>query len=144
MHVPGNHLLPADVPVFVSISRCLPTLGFGVAGSAPFYLPRAWVIFTGTGTVTAAGLFAEGFGRDAAGNDGLGSAKFFWGPVVEPHLLGASADLKAARAAVQRITYATRVGELLLRSSGAGAAPLGVFAAIPDDPGAVPNQCIPG
>ena len=30
----------------------LTTLGFGVAGSAPFYLPRAWVIFTGTGTVT--------------------------------------------------------------------------------------------
>ena len=30
----------------------LTTLGFGVAGSAPFYLPRAWVTFTGTGTVT--------------------------------------------------------------------------------------------
>lgn len=98
----------------------------------------------GAGTVTSAGLFVEGFGRDAKGNDGLGAAKFHWGPMVEPARLGPKADLKAARAAVKRITYATRAGELLLRSSGAGALPAGQFAAIPDDPGAIPDQCIPG
>lgn len=99
---------------------------------------------SGTGTLSKADLFVEGFGRDPAGFDGLGSAKFFWGPVAEPNLLGPKADLEAARLAVRRINFATRKGNLLLRSSGTGALPAGSFAAIPDDPGAIPDACIPG
>lgn len=97
----------------------------------------------GTGTATAAGLFVEGFGRDAGGFDGLGAAKFFWGVVAEPHLMGPRADLAAAAAAVQRITYATRAGFLILRSDEM-TLPLGDFSAIPDDPHTIPSMCVPG
>lgn len=98
---------------------------------------------SGTGTLTAADLFVEGFGRDAAGNDGLGAAKFFWGVIAEPHLMGPRANLAAAAAAVQRITYATRAGFLIFRSDEM-TLPFGDFSAIPDDPHTIPSMCIPG
>lgn len=99
---------------------------------------------TGMGIITAAGLFVEGFGRDAAGGDGLGAAKFYWGAAVEDAKLGPGANLKAAALAIQRINYATRLGTLVRRSRGMGALPAGQLGAIPDDPGSIPSACIPG
>mgnify|MGYP000033996474 FL=1 len=96
------------------------------------------------GTVASAILFVEGFGRDASGADGLSAAKFHWAVIAEPALMGPRADRAAAAAAIRRINYATRVGVLAYRSSGAGALPAGQLAAIPDDPGAIPDACIPG
>lgn len=96
------------------------------------------------GVATSAFLFVEGFGRDASGADGLSAAKFHWAVVAEPALMGPRADRAAAAAAIRRINYATRNGVLAFRSSGAGALPAGQLAAIPDDPGAIPDACIPG
>lgn len=98
---------------------------------------------SGSGTLSAADLFVEGFGRDGAGFDGLGAAKFFWGVVAEPHLMGPRANLAAAAAAVQRITYATRAGFLIYRSDEM-TLPFGDFSAIPDDPHTIPSACVPG
>jgi hypothetical protein len=100
--------------------------------------------YTGSGTITSAQLFVEGFGRDSLGNDGLSAAKFYWGVVAEPTKMGPRANLRAAAAAIKRINYATRLGVLIRRSIGSGALPVGQFAAIPDDPNTIPNLCIPG
>lgn len=99
---------------------------------------------SGTGYITAAGLFVEGLGRDSTGNDGLGGAKFQWAVVWDPALLGPDADLQAAAAAIERINYATRIAHLASRSRGLGKLPAGQLAAIPDDPGSIPDGCIPG
>ena len=116
----------------------------GMAGAAVGGLWTLHIgLIMGTGTLTAAALFVEGFGRDAGGFDGLGAAKFFWGVVAEPHLMGPRANLAAAAAAIQRITYATRAGFLILRSDEMGL-PAGDFDAIPDDPHTIPSMCIPG
>ena len=53
-------------------------------------------------------------------------------------------NLDAARLAIQRITYARSIGNILRRSLGAGALPAGQFAAVPDDENTIPDQCIPG
>lgn len=99
---------------------------------------------SGTGYISAAGLFVEGLGRDSTGNDGLGGAKFQWAVVWDPALLGPDADIQAAAAAIQRINYATRIAFLAGRSRGLGKLPAGQLAAIPDDPGSIPSACIPG
>lgn len=99
---------------------------------------------SGTGYVSAAGLFVEGLGRDSTGGDGLGGAKFQWAVVWDPDLLGPDADLQAAAEAIQRINYATRIAHLAGRSRGLGKLPAGQLAAIPDDPGSIPDACIPG
>jgi len=99
---------------------------------------------SGTGYISAAGLFVEGLGRDSTGNDGLGGAKFQWAVVWDPDLIGPDADLQAAAAAIQRINYATRIAFLAGRSRGLGKLPAGQLAAIPDDPGSIPSACIPG
>lgn len=82
-------------------------------------------------------LFAEGFGRDSGG-EGLGAAIFEWVVVADPALMGPNADLEAARDAIARINYATRLGTLILKP-----APL-LLAPYPDSPPAIPNRFIPG
>lgn len=95
-------------------------------------------------TVERAELFVEGEGRDSKGYNGLGAMKAQWGVVVEEDKLGAGADLRGARAALRRINYATRASFLIRRTRGAGALPPGNLVAIPDNPGAIPDACIPG
>lgn len=67
---------------------------------------------TGTGTLDAASLFLEGFGRDSSKLDGLGAAIFYWAAVYEPAKSSGGADLDAARAAIRRINFGTRLGFL--------------------------------
>lgn len=95
-------------------------------------------------TVERAELFVEGEGRDSKGYDGLGAMKAQWGVVVEEDKLGPGADLRGALAALRRINYATRATFLIRRSRGAGALPPGNLVAIPDNPGTIPDACIPG
>lgn len=99
---------------------------------------------SGTGTLTAADLFVEGFGRDGARRDGLGAAVWRWGVMVEDSKLGPNADLVAAREALERISYACRVPALLRRSVGSGALPAGEYGAIPNDPNSIPGAALPG
>ena len=99
---------------------------------------------SGSGSVTAAALFVEGTGRDSTKHDGLGAAVWYWGVMVEESKIGPNADLVAARSALQRIHYACRPVSLLRRSSGAGALAAGNFAAVPGDPGSIPNGALPG
>ncbi len=138
------------------------SIGVGDIGDAPatgtwrLYFPKfagvpvggIWKLvigtISGTGYVSAAGLFVEGLGRDSAGGDGRSAPKFQWAVVSDPALLGPDADLQAAAAAVQRINYATRIAHFASRSSGIGKLPAGQLAAIPDDPGSIPDACIPG
>jgi hypothetical protein len=138
-----------------SVSKAKLGNGPAAATTCRFYFPEfegvpvagEWTLAFNSisgGEVSAVFLFAEGVGRDSAGNDGLGAAMFEWGVVAEPAKMGPNANLRAAEAAIRRINYATRRGRLVRRSSGAGALPAGNFAAIPDDPGTLPDACIPG
>lgn len=108
------------------------------------------LLVTTASTVRAygAGLFVEGRGRvvgwDGTWYQGLSGAKFQWGVMVEDSKLGSGYNLDAARLAIQRITYARSIGNILRRSVGAGALPAGQFAAVPDDENTIPDQCIPG
>lgn len=97
-----------------------------------------------SGGLTEAELFVEGLGRDFKGNDGLGAAKFQWGVIVEDAKLGAGFDLRGAFSSIKRINYATRAGHIIRRSNGIGKLPPGQFAALPDDPNTIPDECIPG
>mgnify|MGYP000237459235 CR=1 FL=1 len=97
-----------------------------------------------SGTVTAVNLFCEGFGRDITKHDGsAGSGKFEWAAVYEPSKSNGSADLDAARAAARRINYGSRVGAIVLRSTGNTLA-AGDYAFLPDDANALPDVMIPG
>lgn len=98
----------------------------------------------GSGTITAASLFVEGFGRDGTLHDGLGAAVWFWGVMVEDDKIGPGADLVAARRALARIRYACRPASLLRRSNGPGKLAAGHYAAIPGDVNALPNAALPG
>jgi hypothetical protein len=98
----------------------------------------------GAGTLTRADLFVEGLGLDEKGFNGLGAAKFYWGVVAEQDKLGAGYDLEAASVAIDRISYARSVGNLILRSDLNNPLPPGDFDPIPDDPNTIPDRVIPG
>jgi hypothetical protein len=89
------------------------------------------------GTATGAALFVEGIGRES-GLDGLGAAIFYWAAVADPALMGPNADLDAAKAAVRRINHATRNGSIVRASTVAGE-----VCVVPDEPAAIPDECIP-
>lgn len=89
--------------------------------------------------VNSAGLFVEGVGRNAAGQDGRGAALFEWGVLAETAKLGAGADLIGAAEAVRRMDHCHLNGHLLLDGRD-----ITSLAAIPDDPNAIPDMCIPG
>lgn len=138
-------------------------LGKGTASSVRLYAPGhagaaifgTWElvisISAGSGTLTRVDLFVEGRGRDVRGGDGLGSAKFWWAPIIEkPKIKGGTATaneiaraIEGAQAAVARINYATRRGDVALWPEGVMAPPADVDA-IPDDPHTIPDMCIPG
>lgn len=71
---------------------------------------------SGTGNVSSASLFVEGFGRDSTGHDGLSACLFEWAVVYEPSKSNGSPDFDAARAAIARLEYATRIGGLVFIS----------------------------
>lgn len=89
--------------------------------------------------LNSAGLFVEGVGRNAAGQDGRGAALFEWGVLAETAKLGAGADLLGAAEAVRRMDHCHLNGHLLLDGHD-----ITSLAAIPDDPNAIPDMCIPG
>ena len=99
---------------------------------------------SGSGTLESAELFAEGFGRDHTRNDGLcGASVFQWAVVYEPDKATAgSSDIEAARAAILRITYATRrSGLVFIADAGVGLS-AGDYGAIPND-NSMPSACVP-
>lgn len=98
----------------------------------------------GPDTLLGATLFVEGIGRNAAGGDGLGAAKFQWAVVVEDAKLGPGYNLAGAAAALRRINYATRSVFLARRSIGGGALPPGSFAAVVDDPNCLADAALCG
>lgn len=108
-----------------------------------------WSLTVGTtamadsGEVTAGDLFVEGFGLDSTMHNGLSAAAFEWAVVYEPDKSAGSPDFDAARAAIRRINYATRIGALCMREAG-GMLSAGDFAMIPDDVNALPDQSLPG
>ncbi len=119
----------------------------GMAGQPIYGIWSAQIYansFGDSGTVTAASLFCEGFGRDITRHDGgAGAGKYEWAAVFEPSKSNGSPDLDAARAAVQRINYGSRVGAIVLRSTGSTLA-AGDYAFLPDDSNALPDEMIPG
>lgn len=96
-----------------------------------------------SGTVTAASLFVEGFGRDRTRGDGLSAAAFGWAAVYEPSKAGAGADLDAARAAIARISYATRPGALVFPADASVGLAADDYGGIPND-NTVPGGFVPG
>lgn len=97
---------------------------------------------SGAGTVDAVEAFVEGWGRDSAGNPGLSAAKFEYGVVYEPDKSSGAPDVNAARAAIARITYATRIGALILRELDGNLA-AGEYTFLPDDDNAIPDAIVP-
>lgn len=97
---------------------------------------------SGAGTVDAVDAFVEGAGRDSTGRPGLSAAKFELGVVYEADKSNGEADLDAARAAIARITYATRISALILREAD-GVLPAGEYTFLPDDDNAIPDAIIP-
>lgn len=99
----------------------------------------AWkLVIKNMDQLNSASLFVEGVGRDPApGADGLGAALFEWGVLAESAKLGAGADLAGAEAAIARMNHCHLRG-FLIRDGGM------TMAAIPDDPGAIPDASIPG
>ena len=73
---------------------------------------------------------------------GLSAAKFELGVVYEEDKSSGAADIDAARKAIARITYATRIGALILREAG-GVLPAGEYTFLPDDDNAIPDAIIP-
>jgi len=96
----------------------------------------------GAGTVDAVEAFVEGAGRDSSGWPGLSAAKFELGVVYEADKSNGEVDLDAARAAIARITYATRISALILREAD-GVLPAGEYTFLPDDDNAIPDAIIP-
>ena len=96
----------------------------------------------GAGTVDAVEAFVEGAGRDSSGRPGLSAAKFELGVVYEEDKSSGAADIDAARKAVARITYATRIGALILREAD-GVLPAGEYTFLPDDDNAIPDAIVP-
>lgn len=122
-----------------SLRLCFPEFaGRQIAGAWTLTLSLS----AGTGSLTGAGLFVEGFGRDSTGRDGRGAAAFYWGVLVEDSKLGAGADLDAARQAVHRIAHARFYATLIRRPLTGGLA-AGIYGAIPADVNAIPGACVP-
>lgn len=70
------------------------------------------LVISGSGTVSGAALFTEGFGRDSTKSDGLSASVFYYIVIFEQAKSSGSYDLVAAAAALARINHATRRGYL--------------------------------
>lgn len=135
------------------------SIGRGTATSVRLYWPEvvgsdilgSWTVSVAKSgasrNLTRADLFAEAEGlyTDFSGKkwDGRGAHIFHWGPIVEPNLQVADFDLAAAHLEVQRLSYACRRGDLLLRPLDLVVSPPGELGAIPDDDWALPDVAIP-
>jgi len=97
----------------------------------------------GAGEVHDAELFVEGFGRDRVKNDGLGSAAFSFAAVYEPLKSRGNPDFDAARAAIARISYASRPGALVFIADASVGLSAGDYGSVPSD-NATPGACVPG
>lgn len=97
---------------------------------------------SGAGTADALEAFVEGAGRDSSGRPGLSAAQYEYGVAYEADKSNGGADIEAARAAIRRITYATRIGALILREAD-GVLPAGEYTFLPDDDNAIPDAIIP-
>jgi hypothetical protein len=96
-----------------------------------------------SGTITSANLFIEGFGRDITRHDGLSAAIYQWAVMYEASKSNGNPDFDAARAAIRRLTFGTRISGLCLRSTGT-TLPAGDYSPIPDDANAIPDEMVPG
>ena len=100
---------------------------------------RVWADAPPTvGTLDDASLFCEGFGRR-----GLASAQFEWAAVFEPSKSNGAPDFAAAREAVLRLGFATRIGGLVFVADPAVGLAAGDWAMVPND-NALPGGCVPG
>jgi uncharacterized MnhB-related membrane protein len=72
----------------------------------------------------------------------LSAAQFELGVVYEADKSNGGADIAAARAAIARISYATRISALILREAD-GVLPAGEYTFLPDDDNAIPDAIIP-
>lgn len=97
---------------------------------------------SGAGTVDAVEAFVEGAGRDSTGRPGLSAAQYEFGVVYESDKGGGGFDIASSRSAIQRISYATRIGALILREAD-GTLPAGEYTFLPDDDNAIPDAIIP-
>lgn len=122
-----------------TIRVCLPDMA---AASVMGIWTAQFNASSGAGTVDAVEVFVEGAGRDSSGRPGLSAAKFELGVVYEADKSSGSADIDAARAAIARITYATRISALILREAD-GVLPAGEYTFLPDDDNAIPDAIIP-
>ena len=96
-----------------------------------------------SGTVTAASLFAEGFGRDITGHDGGSWPKFEWAVVYEPSKSGGNPRSTRPGRRLRRINYGSRIGAVVLRSTGSTLA-ASDYAFLPDDANALPDLIVVG
>jgi hypothetical protein len=96
------------------------------------------LVVSGSGTVRAASLFTEGFGRDATRSDGLSASVFYYIVIFEPSKSSGSYDLGAASAALARINHATRRGYLGVAMDD------GTLYALADDAACVADGCAAG
>lgn len=122
-----------------TVRVCLPHM---VASSVAGLWTAEFTASAGAGTVDAVEAFVEGAGRDSSGRPGLSAAKFELGVVYEEDKSSGAADIDAARKAIARITYATRIGALILREAD-GVLPAGEYTFLPDDDNAIPDAIIP-
>lgn len=95
------------------------------------------------GSISGAQLFVEGMGRDARGKEGGAAPAFEWAVMYEAAKSRGAPDFDAARAAIRRLTFATRTSGLCFRSTGT-TLPDGDYAPLPDDANAIPDAMIPG
>lgn len=96
-----------------------------------------------SGSISGASLFVEGMGRDARGNNGGAAPAFEFACLYEASKSRGAPDFDAARAAIKRLTFATRTSGLCFRSTGNTLAD-GDYAPLPDDANAIPDAMIPG
>jgi hypothetical protein len=114
-----------------------------------FRSERIWGLWTltaksvaGSGNVSDASIFVEGFGRDPCGYDGLSASMFEWAAVYEPDKSNGHTDIDAARAAIQRLEYACRVSGLVFVADSSVGLSAGDYGMVPND-NAVPNGFVP-
>ena len=87
-------------------------------------------------TINSVSLIVEGIGRDASGNDGLGSAMFTFAIVADPTYLGAGADPEGLWQFLQRIKPAHTTATVVRRTAFG-------LTAIPDLATTLPDMSVP-
>lgn len=97
-----------------------------------------WLDGAGLGVLNAATLFCEGFGRR-----GLSAAQFEWAAVYEPAKSRGVPDFDAAREAVRRVGFATRIGGLVFPADASVGLPANDYGMIPND-NSLPSGFVPG